>query len=100
MFVPLQYYKYKRYAIELDGGHSDAQSIADKQRDTELAKEDYTVLSLRPSERGYFEEVQKLVERIDSEMSTAETQEWENAVEIKVVSTVPDNQITDADIPF
>jgi len=100
VFVPLQYYKYNRYAIELDGGHSDAQSTADKQRDSELAKENYTVLSLRPSERGYFEEVQKLVERIDSEMSTSDTQEWENAIEIKVLSTVPDHQITDADIPF
>jgi hypothetical protein len=95
VFVPLQFYKYKRYAIELDGAHSEANSEADCLRDQEMSKEGYTVLSLRPSERGYLEEVQKLVEKVEAEMNTAETQDWDNAIEIRVVKTVEV-----ADIPF
>jgi hypothetical protein len=95
LFVPLQYYKYKRYAIELDGAHSEATSDVDKLRDEELAKEGYTVLSLRPSERGYLEEVRKLVEKVEAEMNTADTQDWDSAIEVSVVKTFEEQ-----DIPF
>ena len=81
--------------FELDGAHSEANSEADLIRDRELSKDGYTVLSLRPSERGYLEEVQKLVERVEAEMNTAETQDWDNAIEIEVVRTVEV-----PDIPF
>jgi len=100
-FVPLQYLKYKRYAIELDGAHTEENRAKDDARDVELAAENYEVLSLRPGERGYFSEVQRVVERFSGEMSEAERSAWDLATEVELASWsggMP--QISDEDIPF
>jgi hypothetical protein len=99
-FVPLQYLKYKRYAIELDAAHGEEHADRDALRDSELASEGYEVISLRPNQNKYFPEVQKLLERFYREMSEAETSQWELATEVNVVSTIGGSVITDEDIPF
>lgn len=100
-FVPLQYLRYQRYAIELDGSHTPEQEEADQTRDANLAAEGFDVVSLRPNQLGYFQEVQKLVERIAVDMSEAERSPWDIATEVEVRETVPKNApITDEDIPF
>ena len=100
LFVPLQYLRYKRYAVELDGAHTSGQKDADQLRDAELASEGYEVLSLRPTELGYFAEVQKLVERIAKDMSEAERSPWDIATEVEMEQTVPKPPISDEEIPF
>jgi hypothetical protein len=101
VFVPLQYLKFKRYAIELDGNHSDEQKEADSIRDTALAGEDYEVISLRPNELGYYKEVQRLLEKIYEEMMEAEKSAWDLATEVEIASTTGGpGTITDEDIPF
>ena len=99
-FVPLQYLKYKRYAIELDGAHREEHRSADQVRDLELAAENYDVISLRPDDLGYFPEVQKLVERFSVEMTEAERSAWDYATEIEIASWSGPPLITDDDIPF
>jgi hypothetical protein len=100
-FVPLQFLKYKRYAIELDGAHSEEHRRADEARDVELAAENYEVISLRPDELGYFPEVQKLVERFSVEMTEAERSAWDLATDVEVASWSGGTPtITDEDIPF
>jgi very-short-patch-repair endonuclease len=100
LFAPLQYLRYKRYAVELDGAHTPEQQEGDQARDVELAAEGYEVLSLRPNELGYFREVQKLVERIAGDMSEAERSARDIATEVEVERTVPKNALADEDIPF
>lgn len=98
LFVPLQYFKYKWYAIELDGAHP-VESEADLMRNMELEAQGYTVLSFRPSNKGYYEEVQKLLERIEVEMDEAERDLSTVVIDLTVTDvTVP--EITDDDIPF
>jgi hypothetical protein len=99
VFVPMQYLVYKRYAIELDGGHGPERTEQDEARALDLAAENYEVISLRP---GYFREVQKLVERIEIEMTEAERDaRWELATSVDNDSfQLPSPAITDEDIPF
>jgi hypothetical protein len=88
-FVPFQYWKYKLYAIELDGAHPDSNTEDDKLRDAELAVHGYEVISLRPEQGGYMAEVKRLVEQIERDMMKAEANPWEVALEIPVTRSVP-----------
>ncbi len=83
VFVPLSYWKYKWYAIQLDAAHSDRQEKADAVRDAEISCHGYQVLSLRPEAKGYYEELKKLVERIEFDMGQAESRRWEVAIEVE-----------------
>jgi hypothetical protein len=87
VFVPLQYWKYKWYAIQLDGAHPDSTTEDDKIRDAEVSVHGYEVISLRP-ERGYRPEVQRLLEQIESDMLKAEANPWGVALEIPVTRSV------------
>lgn len=91
-FVPLQYWKYRWIAIQLDGAHREEQALDDAERDDYVRQHDFEVVSLKPTEKGYFEEVRKLVEQIENWMTLADTNPWEAAVEAKVmkVSSLPD----------
>ena len=100
VFVPLQYLRYKRYAVELDGAHTPEQEEADQSRDANLAAEGFEVISLRPNQLGYFPEVQRLVERIAVDMAEAERSAWDIATQVEIGETVPKGTITDEDIPF
>jgi hypothetical protein len=100
MFTPIHYLSYRRFAIELDGAHSPDHADADDARDIDLAAENYEVLSLRPNERGYFPEVQKLVERIAVEMTEANRSAWELATEVDNATFTRPPQVNDEDIPF
>jgi hypothetical protein len=97
-FVPLQYWNYKWVAIQLDAAHKDEQVFADAERDEYVREHKYEVISLRPENKGYFEEVRNLVEMFESWMSLADTDPWKVAIEAKVkrveVPTEPH------DIPF
>jgi rRNA maturation endonuclease Nob1 len=96
-FVPLQYWNYKWIAIQLDGAHGVAQEADDSARDQYVADKNYEVLSLKPNEKGYLEEVRCLVEKIENWMNLGDTDPWKVAVEAEVTRTV--NKQSD-DIPF
>jgi hypothetical protein len=83
-FVPLQYWKYRWIAIQLDGGHGEAQAESDFVRDQFVQEQNYEVLSLRPNENGYLDEVRRLVEQFEKWMSLAETDPWQVAVEAEI----------------
>lgn len=83
LFVPLQYWKYNWYAIQLDKAHSEDMA-ADELRDADIAMHGYRVIRLKPEATGYYEEVRGLVERIESEMKHAESDPWSVAVEVPV----------------
>jgi very-short-patch-repair endonuclease len=79
--VPLSYWKYKWYAIELDHAHI-GQREQDDLRNAEISFHGYEVVSLRPEAKGYYGEVKKLVERIEFDMAQAETDPWQVAFEV------------------
>jgi hypothetical protein len=89
LFVPLQSLKYEWYAVELDGAHTGS----DEQRDMDLSLNGYKVLSFRPEgPRGYYAEVQTLLEKIQMEMDQADQDGDSVAVERPVrshESTIP-----------
>ena len=96
-FIPLQYWKYKWLAIQLDGAHTDSNTTDDLRRDQYVAERNYEVLSLKPAEKGYFEEVRRLVEKIECWIETADSDPWEVAIEAEVVMCEPPFE---SDVPF
>lgn len=94
-FVPIQYWRFKAVAIELDGGHSEDQAQSDSARDQYLEEQGYEVFSLRPNTRGYLEEVKRLVEKFEIQMNLAESDVWEAAVPVNVTRTEESD-----DLPF
>jgi hypothetical protein len=95
LFVPLQYWNYKQYAVQLDKAHTSEMAQADDMRDAEVQLLGYEVIRLRPEKQGYFEEVRNLVERLELEMQDADTNTWSVALNIPVKKSVPIG-----DIPF
>ena len=93
-FVPLQYWKYKWLAIQLDGAHSEDEATDDAARDDYVREHKFEIMSLRPNEKGYLEEVRRLVEQLESWMALAETNSWQVTVEAEVTKT------SDYDISF
>src|SRR5262249_17417578 len=83
-FVPLQYWKYKWLAVQLDAAHPGRQAEQDAVRDDYTRAQGYEVISLRPSQSDYREEVRKLVEQIDVWMNLSETDPWLTAVDATV----------------
>ena len=71
LFVPLQRWKYKWYAIQLDAAHSEAKAEADKLRDTEISMHGYEVIRFKSENQGYLEDVKRLVEMIEHDMEKA-----------------------------
>ncbi len=96
LFVPLQYWKYKWYAVELDAAHPAEHVGSDDLRNAEIAVQGYEVLSLKPEKHGYFEEVRTLVERVEREMNAAEADVWQYAIDVPVRSFSE----PEADLPF
>lgn len=89
LFVPLQYWNYKWYAVQLDRAHAEEMAEADELRDADIAVQGYTVIRLKPGEVGYYEEVRRLVERIEREMEQAASDPLSVAVRVGVESTEP-----------
>jgi hypothetical protein len=83
-FIPLQYWKYKWVAIQLDAAHTLAQTASDSERDDYVREHKYEVISLRPEQKGYFEEVRSLVEEFETWISLAETDPWSIVVDAEV----------------
>ena len=71
--------------MELDGAHLGS----DMERDEELALSGYKVLSFRPGAKGYYEEVQSLVESIEFTMDWADVDEEQFAIKREVCSYEP-----------
>jgi len=87
VFVPLQKWKYKWYAIQLDAGHMPEKAEADKLRDTEISVQEYQIINFKPTEnQGYLEHVRTLVEIIEQDMERIDSNPREVAIEIKVDS--------------
>ena len=84
-FVPLHWWNYKRYAIQLDGAHPPRLAQADALRDIEVELHDYEVTRVA----GSYREVQLLVERIDSDMRAAKSNAFAVALEVGVRRTEP-----------
>ena len=80
-FVPLHYWKYKWLAVRLDPAAPEDTAAGEPARDENGGSRNYEVLSLRPGEAGYLEEVHNLVERFDSWMSLGSTNPEAVAVE-------------------
>jgi hypothetical protein len=97
VFVPVQHWRYQQLAVQLDGAHPDEAAANDQQRDAYLAEYGYETISLRPAQRGYHEEVKRLVERIDVAMNMADTDAWEIAISTTVRKFTPP---FDESIPF
>jgi hypothetical protein len=83
-FVPLQHWNYKWVAIQLDASHSSEQEDGDRQRDAFVEQNNYHVISLRPTNSGYMEEVRSVVERFDAWMRAGEEDPWSVAVDLAV----------------
>jgi hypothetical protein len=94
-FVPLQFWKYRWLAIQLDAAHGQEQIDDDWLRDQYIQEHNFEVISLRPKEKGYFEEVRSLVETIESWMNLATRDPWSVAVECKVKRSYIED-----DLPF
>jgi hypothetical protein len=94
-FIPLSFWNYRWLAIQLDAAHTEEQAENDALRDEYITRHKYEILSLKPNEKGYLEEIRTLVERIDSWMNLADTNPWEVAVEAQVTNTEPIE-----DVPF
>ncbi len=102
-FVPLQYWNYKWIAIQLDGAHGAEKEQADMERDEYVRQHKYEVMSLRPNEMGYFEEVRRLVEHFEQLMTLADTRVNDVAVNVPIekVTKPPSLSAIEAnDIPF
>ena len=95
-FVPLQFWKFKWVAIELDAAHPESKFADDQARDKYYEEHKYDVLSLRPGAKGYLEEVKSLVEEFETWMNMAETDASDLATEARVLSTEPPGE----DLPF
>ncbi|NBD12945.1 hypothetical protein GTY96_28695 [Corallococcus sp. c25j21] len=96
VFIPLQQYRFRWIAVEIDGGHNSTSDESDQKRNAYLADHGYEIFSIRPSTpKGYFEEARRLVEHIDAEMKTADRDPSKVAVEARVFRTTPAD-----DIPF
>ncbi len=87
MFVPLQHWNYKWLAIQLDGAHPAKNAQSDAARDAEIQGHGYEVVSLRPRERGYLEEVRRLMERVSDLMQLADADANKVAIGVEVIST-------------
>ena len=95
-FVPLQYWHYKWVAIQLDASHNtEEQAAADAMRDAQISEQNYRVVSLRPTNTGYLEEVRRLVEQFDAMMKQADDNVWSVAADAVVARTEED-----IDLPF
>jgi hypothetical protein len=86
-FVPLQYWRFKWLAIELDHAHGEEHQQSDSVRHKYLEEHNYEVVSLRPNAKGYLEEVKSLVEKFEIWMNLADTDAWEVAVQVEVSHT-------------
>jgi very-short-patch-repair endonuclease len=86
-FVPVHYWSYKWYAIQLDAAHDADRSAADRLRDEEVAVQGYEVISLRPSREGYLGEVKRLLEQIERDMTKVEADGWSVALQLQVART-------------
>lgn len=71
-FVPTTYWKYQKFAIELDAKHptTAVQKESDKARNKELMEAGYEVLSLKANPG--FRDVQRLVEKFEQYITWAE----------------------------
>jgi hypothetical protein len=87
-FVPLQYWKYKWVAIQLDAAHPDERAEDDAARDDYVRQQNYDVISLRPASKGYLEEVRNLVEQFEEWMNLGDDP-WKVAVEARVKRSEP-----------
>ncbi|MFL6051594.1 MAG: DUF559 domain-containing protein, partial [Actinoallomurus sp.] len=88
-FVPLHFWKFKWFVIELDGGHREEQQAQDKLRNKYYEEHGYEIISLRPGVKGYFEEARSLIERFDVLMALADTDAADLAVEARVLHFDP-----------
>jgi hypothetical protein len=89
VFIPVQYWNYSKLAIQLDGSHP-VDAEGDKSRDAYVAEAGYETMSVRPDEKGYLREVQRLVEHIDILMRLHETDTFEVATETSVRKCTPE----------
>jgi hypothetical protein len=96
LFVPLSYWKYRWYAVQLDKGHPPDKARADEIRDAEITEHGYKVIRVRPETSGYFGEVRSLVEKVEIEMKQAESDPMTVAKEVPVTVTEREEE----DVPF
>jgi hypothetical protein len=94
IFVPLQHWKYRWYAIELDGKHCWENGLKDRDRNAYLNLHGYEVISVPTN--NYYKEVRDLVERIDHEMHISSSNPLDVAIDIQV----KDVEMEDDDVPF
>jgi hypothetical protein len=89
LYAPIQYFRYKWYAVELDGAHTGS----DDDRNLDLMGHGYEVFSCRPPDAGgYYKEVQRLLERVEMDMTEADRDPNSVAIEREVrssESTIP-----------
>jgi hypothetical protein len=95
-FVPLQHWRYKWVAIQLDASHGDDQVVEDARRDEFVREQNYEVIPLRPTQTGYLEEVRRIAEQFEAWMTLADSNPWEVVVEATVVRF----EQADDDLPF
>jgi len=87
VFVPVQKWKYKWYAIQLDAAHTQENAKKDELRDTEISVHGYEVINFRGENQGYWEDVRSLVETIERDMEEVESDPWGKAIQLTVNHT-------------
>jgi hypothetical protein len=87
LYLPLQHFNYKWYAIELNGSRTDSFAY-NEDRKLELSSLGYEILSCRTGANGgYGEAVVRLIEKIETEMTEADRNPWGVAIEVLVENT-------------
>jgi hypothetical protein len=89
IFIPVHFWNFKKLAIQLDGSHVPGHAD-DKARDAHVAEYGYETMSVRPDDRGYLREVQRLVEHVDILMQLHETDPDDVATETTVRKCTPE----------
>jgi hypothetical protein len=93
LYVPLQYWRFKWLAVELDGAHPQEKANDDAVRDRFYEENRYEAVSLRPGAKGYLDEVRSLAERAEVLMSMAQTDAWEVAIDARVTAFEESNEL-------
>ncbi len=87
LFVPIQRWKYKWYAVQLDAAHTQENAENDELRDTEITMHGYEVIRLKGENQGYWEDVRRLVEIIERDMEKDESDSLDVAIDLRKENT-------------
>ena len=82
-YVPLQKWKYRPLAVELDRSHGEDRAEEDYLRDMDLTNMGFQMIPVKPGDGRSIRELKKLIVMIDSLMTKADRDPRSVAVEVQ-----------------